>query len=374
MKTPLFMLILAFGACPVQPSVTPSRQADEPVQIDVYTSGTEGFHTFRIPALLVTRRGTRLAFAEGRKTSAADHGDVDLVLKRSTDGGRSWGPLQLIHEEGGDAPITIGNPCAVVDHSTGTIWLTMNRTNARVLVTSSNDDGATWAEPTDITDQVKRPGWGWYAMGPGVGIQLTRGPHRGRLVIPANHRETPDRAGTSYSHVIYSDDHGRTWKLGGSVGPHTNECQVVELADGTLLINARNHWGRYGDRPDLAPMRVVARSRDGGETWADVGFDKTLIEPNCQASLIRYPREAAEGGDMLLFSNPASKTTRHRLTVRASYNKGRTWPHSKLIYAGPTAYCCLAALPDGNIGLLYERDGSAKITFAQFSLHWLTEE
>jgi sialidase-1 len=173
--------------------------------------------------------------------------------------------------------------------------------------------------------------------------------------------------------VIYSDDHGRTWQLGGPVGPHTNECQVAELADGALLINARNHWGRYGKQPDKAGMRAVARSKDGGQTWSEPQLDKALIEPACQASLLRYTWPGPNGKSRLLFANPASPNRRHRLTVRLSYDEGVTWPVSKLIYDGHSAYSCLSVLPDGRIGLLYERDDSKKITFLAFTLDWLTE-
>jgi sialidase-1 len=171
--------------------------------------------------------------------------------------------------------------------------------------------------------------------------------------------------------VIYSDDHGRTWHLGGSVGPHTNECQVAELSDGSLLINCRNHWARSGSRPDLAFRRITARSPDAGQTWSAPQFAPTLIEPQCQASLIRYswPDQTRS---RLLFSNPASKSGRQRMTVRLSHDEGKTWPESKLIHEGSSAYSSLAALPDGRVGLLYERDNYSKMTFASFTLAWLT--
>jgi sialidase-1 len=343
---------------------------DQPVKTDVFVSGTDGYHTYRIPAVIVTPKGTVLAFCEGRKTSRSDHGDLDLVLRRSSDRGKTWAPMQIVYEEGGDAKITIGNPCPVVDRDTGRIWLPFCRNNDKVLVTYSDDDGANWAKPTEITDSVKKPGWGWYATGPGVGIQLEGGKHRGRLVIPCDHSEQIDGKRGMFSHVFYSDDHGQTWKLGGSADRHTDECQVVELSDGTLMINMRNYWGRDGKQQDKDKMRAVAISRDGGATWGDLRFDPALIEPICQASFLRHSAKGQPGDGRLLFSNPASPTTRHQLTVRLSSDEGKTWPVAKLLHEGPSAYSCLTVLPDGSVGCLYEggeKHAYEKIIFARFS-------
>lgn len=328
--------------------------ADQLSKTDVFVSGTDGYHTYRIPAVIVTPNGTVLALCEGRKTSRSDHGDLDLVLRRSTDGGKTWAPMQIVYEEGGDAKITIGNPCPVVDRDTGRIWLPFCRNNDKVLVTYSNDDGATWAKPTEITDSVKESGWGWYATGPGVGIQLERGEHKGRLIIPCDHRKQSDPERTTCSHIFYSDDHGQTWRLGGTVGPYTNECQVVELSDGTLMVNMRNYWGRNGKQQDKDKMRAVAISGDGGATWGDLRFDQTLIEPVCQAGFLRHSAKGQTDDGRLLFSNPASTTTRHQLTVRLSSDEGKTWPVATLLHEGPSAYSCLTVLPDGSIGCLYE--------------------
>jgi sialidase-1 len=345
------------------------------VQTDVFVAGKEGYHTFRIPSLLVTPKGTLLAFCEGRKTGSGDHGDVDLVLKRSGDGGKTWGALQLVHEEGGTAKITIGNPCPVVDSATGTIFLTLTRDNDDVLVTTSKDDGVTWSKPEVITKQVKKAGWTWYATGPGVGIQLREGPHKGRLLIPCDHREPRGEAKPTISHCFWSDDGGKTWQLGDDVALHTNECQAVELPGGGVLLNMRNYWGSDGKQPEKGKMRAVARSKDGGKTWGGLTFDKALPEPVCQASLIRY--SWAEKGDKgrLLFSNPATQQGRNTLTVKLSTDDGATWPVSKVLCAGPSAYSCLAALPGGEVGCLYERGEKTpyeKITLARFPLDWLT--
>jgi sialidase-1 len=345
-----------------------ARAAEDRFTIDVFTSGVGGYHTYRIPSLLVTPKGSLLAFCEGRKTGASDAGDIDLVMRRSDDRGRTWSPMTLVHEDGGTKPVTIGNPCPVVDATTGTTWLTFCRDNRDVVVMSSQDDGRNWTAPRTITEMVKKAAWTWYATGPGVGIQLTRGQHSGRLVIPCDHREPVDGKSVKFSHVIFSDDHGKTWALGGTVDRHTDECQVVELADGELLINMRNYWGRDGGRPDRAGMRALARSRDGGATWSPLTFDSTLIEPVCQASLIVVPRPGRPEERLLVFANPASTTARRNMTVRVSPDSGKTWPIAIPIDEGPAAYSCLAPLPEGRVGLLYERGKSNHITFTELSI------
>lgn len=361
----LFLAVIFVASACAEESLKP---------VHVFVGGQDGYFGYRIPSLITSRKGTLLAFCEGRKTNLGDDGDNDLLLRRSTDGGKTWQPQQLVHEEGGDAIITVGNPCAVEDHETGRLWLTMNRKNERVLVTHSDDDGLTWAAPTDITRSVSKPDWGWYAMGPGVGIVLEHGPHRGRLIFPANHRHTKNRSGPSSSHIIFSDDHGKTWQLGGIVAPHTNECQVVETlaenGDG-LLINMRNHLGRSGKMPERAGRRLISRSRDGGSTWSQPAPDDALIEPTCQASLIRYLWSSATNPGILLFSNPGSASKRANMTVRVSYDEGETWPESKAIDPGPSGYSCLTRLRDGRIGLIYESDNYKKLTFVAFSLDWL---
>ena len=340
-------------------------------QIDVFNAGQDGYHTFRIPALVVTKGGTLLAICEGRKTGRGDHGNLDMVQKRSTDGGKTWGPLELIHEEGGDAKITIGNPCPVVDQDTGVLWLPLTRDNDKVFVMSSADDGKTWTPPRDITADVKASDWTWYATGPGNGIQLTRGKHKGRLVIPCDHRvgvtkddeQNWDKAGRS--HVIYSDDHGKTWQLGGSTDYGMNECAVVELSDGTLLLNSRSYRGKA--------CRGISLSKDGGQSWEPTTDDSALVESVCQASMIRYRWPGKSTQSLLLFCNPAVPKGRHHLTVRLSYDEGTTWPISKLICEGSSAYSSLVALPEGDVGLLYERDDYKHLTFARLPLTWLEQ-
>jgi sialidase-1 len=347
----------------------PSPAAD-PKQAAVFVSGRDGYHTYRIPALLVTNKGTLLAFCEGRKRGRGDAGDIDVLLKRSFDGGKTWAKMQVVWDDGAN---TCGNPCPVLDARTGTIWLLLTHNLGRdtqamivngtsrgtrtVWVTRSADDGATWSKPVEITRAVKKPNWTWYATGPGVGIQLKSG----RLVVPCDNQVVGSKV--QQSHVILSDDGGKTWELGGVVGPGCNESQVVELQDGRVMLNIRSYRGQN--------RRLVAFSKDGGRTFSSPVADRQLIEPVCQASILRYPGK--RGG--ILFSNPAS-TRREKLTVRLSRDEGKTWPHAGVLHAGPAAYSCLAVLPDGMIACLYERgtrDAYETITCARFALDWLTE-
>ena len=337
---------------------------------------------YRIPSLLVSAKGTILAFCEAREGDDAD--PTDLVLKRSLyDPGGSvpqklngyerifgygvnWEPMQMVLPGKGKA---ITNPCPVVDRDDGTIlmccWHSLGGSLAahlkapwhgQVLILKSTDDGVTWSAAVDITPSV-----GPFLPGPGVGIQL----QSGRLVIPGYDNGT--RVGHGPSRVLYSDDHGRTWHAGAKVQKTTNESQAVELVDGTLMLNMRG--GHY---------RYVALSRDGGESWHKEFEDEALPDPRCQASLLRYSTEAAGGENRLLFSNIPNSgpfADRNNLTVRLSNDEGQSWPVSRRVNDGPAAYSCLSVLADGTIGLLYET-GTVhpyeRIKFVQFDLEWLT--
>ena len=335
-------------------------------QIDVFVSGEGGYHTYRIPAIVVSTKGTVLAFCEGRKTSRRDHGNIDLLLRRSTDGGKTFGPVQLVYEEGGDEEITCGNPTVLVDRETGTVWLAFCRNNDRVLMTHSDDDGASWSDPVDLTTTLKESSWTWYATGPGQGLQLERGPHRGRLIVPCNHTDRGKKH--CWSHVIYSDDHGKTWKLGGSLpDDHTSEPELVELVDGTLMMNTRN-WP-----PREAHRRAVSTSTDGGASWSETVHDPALITPHCQGSIRRLTAQPDYKKNRILFANPGSTKKRERLTIRISYDEAKTWSASKLVHPGGSAYSCLVVLPDTSIGCLYEKDDYRRLTLGRFTLEELTD-
>ena len=345
-------------------------------QQPLYVRGENGYDTYRIPAIVVTKSGAILAFCEGRMDGRGDAGNIDMLLRRSTDGGKTWSDQQVIWDDG---PNTCGNPAPVVDQETGTIHLLMtwnrgddhepdiiagtSQDTRRVYVTRSEDDGVTWAEPKEITPTTKLDNWTWYATGPGAGIQMQTGDYKGRLVIPCDHIEAETKH--YYSHVIYSEDHGETWQLGGRTPEHqVNECQVVELANGNLMLNMRNY-----DR--TKHHRQVAYSKDGGATWQGQKFDETLIEPVCQASIRRYGDFEGEEKRMILFSNPAHETKRLNLAVRLSLKNGKSWDKSLVLHHGPSAYSDLAVLPNGHVACLYERGDEnpyETITLATFAL------
>ncbi len=346
----------------------PFAAAASPTHVPVFTAGQDGYHTYRIPSVIVTPKGTVLAFCEGRKAGRGDAGNIDLVLKRSRDGGKTWGPLEVVWDDGAN---TCGNPCPVIDTKTGIIHLLLTHNlgtdseskivtgqserSRTVWISTSDDDGETWTKPREITKDTKKPEWTWYATGPGVGIQLKSG----RLLIPCDSKS--DLGKTRESHVIFSDDGGKTWQLGGIVGPHCNESQAVELADGTVLLNMRTYKANN--------RRQIAVSTDGGKTFTQPKEDSALIEPVCQGSILRWP------GQGILFSNPAS-TKRENMTLRLSTDEAKTWPKSLVLHKGPSAYSCLTVLPSGDVGCLYERGAKGayeEIAFAIVPKDWATE-
>jgi sialidase-1 len=350
-----------------------------------FRAGTEGYASFRIPAVVVSRTGTVLAFCEGRVDSAADHGHIDIVVKRSTDGGRTWGPLQVAASNGTDLA---GNPAPVV-LDTGRILLVHVRSAAsatedailrgrvpdadgrRVWVQHSDDDGVTWSAPKEITKSVKRDGWRWYATTPGHALQL----RSGRVVVAGNHTLAP--AGTdngtegkyNSGHCLLSDDRGETWYLGyldentdGYI--NANETTAAELPDGRVYFNTRNASPSPGNRAD-------AHSKDGGQTLVKPFRPQAgLTAPLCEASVLQL-----RDPDLLLYSGPADPAARALMTIRASADGGTTWRPAYTVDGLPAAYSDLTRVDAATVGLLYETgDFSAytTITFRRVPVNRLT--
>lgn len=351
----------------------PGRAA-EPVTTLLFDSGKEGYRRYRIPALLTTPKGTLLAFCEGRKDGGGLTGDIDIVLKRSGDGGKTWQALEVVADDGTH---TLGNPCPVLDQRDGTIWLALTRSHGLdteeaivagtsrektwVYLTSSRDEGRTWARLRDISAAAKRPGWTWYGAGPGIGIQL----QKGRLVIPCYHAEVNTKI--YRSHMLYSDDRGKTWEIGKSAGEDCSECQVAERRDGCLLLSARTLKGK--------PQRTTALSCDGGISWSAPERDANLYDPSCQASLLCLPEQGKDSKPHWLYAHPAGPGGRRNLTIRQSHDEGHSWTSAKMLRAGDSQYSCLALLPDGYIGCLYESwvDKNYRLYFDRLGVDWLME-
>lgn len=351
----------------------------------VFEAGQDGYKVYRIPAMIRASNMDLLAFCEARQ--GGDASQIDLVMKRSSDGGRSWGPLQIVQKNSdftqyfdGDVPaITIGNPAPVVDlldpKHPGRIWIPFTLENDRVFVIFSDDNGSTWSDRREITEDVKKEAWGWYATGPVHSIQIQRGPHRGRLVIPTDHRlgEDGKDGGDLGVHVILSDDHGMTWRLGAldetyDDGLGANETTVVELSDGTLYFNTRNQLG------GSAGTRGEAYSRDGGDSF-DSRSDQwkkfrpapdVLDPPVVQCSLISV------SDDLIVFSGPdengPSGKGRSDLRLRYSTDQTESWQDGPLVHTGPAAYSDLVRIDDDTLGVLFENgDASGKNSYQRIS-------
>jgi sialidase-1 len=325
---------------------------------DVFVSksidSNQGFPTYRIPAICKTAKGSLLAFAEGRQAVSDQAANV-LVLRRREASSMDWTPLQVVAR---DEPASLNNPC-VLATQTGRIFLMYQRfprgyhernvesgadpdKTCRSFVIQSDDDGRTWSAPRDISDVAKPPEALTVASGPGVGIELMKGRHRGRLVFPFN----LGARGHWTSFAVFSDDGGRTWQRGASApkapGTEPNETQIAELADGSILLNARNQAA--------AKMRLESRSSDGGATWETVVPRPDLPDPVCMGSVMRI----SFAPSVLAFTNPASTPGRINGTLRVSRDEGRTWTDSRVITPGSFAYSCLVPTSPGRVGVLYE--------------------
>lgn len=362
--------------------------------VPVFTSGTEGHKSYRIPAIISLPNGELLAIAEGRVHGAGDFGDINIVMKRSTDKGQTWGALQYIAEFD---TLQCGNPAPVVDltdplYPQGRIFLFYNTGNnhegevrkgkgyKQVWYKTSTDGGRTWGEPIDITLQVHRPNypqanaaynfkedWRTYANTPGHAMQFQTGKYKGRIYVAANHSAGgPQKQAEDYdAHGFYTDDHGKTFHLGASLNIHgSNESMATEISGGRLMFNSRNQKG------DIR-ARIIGISSNGGESWDTTYFDRNLPDPVCQASILNIGKK--NGKNILAFCNAADEKLRDNLTLRISFDDGKTWKKSFLLDKNPTvyenknkdytAYSDIVKLNEKGIGVLYEKENYSQIVF-----------
>jgi sialidase-1 len=377
---------------------------------DLFTAQQEGYALYRIPGMVVTTKGTVLAYCEARRTGKSDWDTIDILLRRSTDGGKSWEPRRKIADVPGPKTknpvalaqklanpddVTYNNAVAFADRN-GAVHFLFCLEYARCFYLRSDDDGESFSKPVEITATFEkfRPDYDWkvIATGPGHGIQLKPG----RLVVPVwmstgtgGHAHRP-----SVTSVVFSDDHGQTWQRGDIAVPNTdewvfpNETVAVELADGRVMLNVRSE--------SKVHRRIVTYSGDGTTGWSRPQFDSALLEPICMASMVRFSAQPSAPKNRVLFANPhnleradgkakeGGSRDRKNLSIKLSYDEAKTWGVSKTLEAGYSAYSDLAVLPDGTILCLYERgreaDAKSKkptsyafLTLARFNLEWLTD-
>jgi sialidase-1 len=357
---------------------------------EVFPPGMNGIARYRIPGIVVTPKGTVLAYCEARRNDRKDWGEIEIHLRRSTDGGKTWLPSQHIAHQGeriegnphkrtaeGAREQTVNNPVAIVDRVGGAIEFLYCVNYARCFSMRSTDDGVTWSQPVEITAAFepfrRKYDWKVIATGPGHGIQLKSG----RLVVPIwlAYGGVGDH-GPSAASTVFSDDHGKTWQAGELCLPNEggfnnpNETMIAELSDGSVLLVTRS--------VSKASRKIVTTSADGATGWSTPRFHPQLWEPICMASIIAHPSQPGT----LLFSNPhslardperneipAGRGPRQNLSIKLSRDDGKTWPVNKTLEAGPSAYSDLAVLPDGTVLCLYEVGES--IACARFNLEWI---
>lgn len=342
-----------------------SGQNLEEITVLLREHGDDGVDTYRIPGLVTTKKGSLIAVYDMRRNGAVDlQEDVDIGMNRSTDGGETWEPMKVIMDMGEWGGLAenqngIGDPSVLVDEVTGTIWVAAvwahghpgernwraskpglsPKTTSQFMLTKSEDDGITWSEPINITSQIKDPKWHLLLQGPGKGITMSDG----TLVFPAQFKDEDEMP---HATIIYSTDQGETWKIGTGAKPNTTEAQVVELDNGSLMLNMRDNRGG---------SRSIYTTENMGETWEEhVTSRSALIEPVCMASLIKH---TYRGKEYLLFSNPNSLEKREHMTIKLSSDMGNTWPedHQLLLDEGSgRGYSCMTSIDEETIGILYE--------------------
>ncbi len=380
-----YLLILTLFICSLQTSAARKYSV-------VFRSGTDGHDTYRIPAIIRLHDGTLLAFAEGRVKSSDDFGNIDIVLKRSKDNGQTWGPQITVADYGN---LQAGNPAPVVDLTDpdfphGRIFLFYNTGNnhedevrkgngcREVWYKTSTDGGITWTEAVNISSQVHRPyhpevnkaysfaeDWRSYANTPGHAMQFESGRLRGRIVVAANHSlGEPQKDWEDYtSHAFFTDDHGKSFSLSQVIPvPGSNEATAAEISGNRLIVNARNQKG------DIR-SRLVAISSNGGGTWDSIWFDKNLPDPVCEGSILSFRDKS--GKFILEFCNAANSKKRDDLTLRISFDEGKSWKISIPVdgsgdrkYEGDfTAYSDIVVMSANKTGIVYERDNYKEIVF-----------
>jgi sialidase-1 len=378
----LACLFLSFGH-----SIAQTSRAEEPRidKTDLFGAGQGGYETFRIPGIVVTKAGTVLVYCEARRGSRSDWADIEVLLCRSTNGGKTWSPPSRIADSKND---TVNNPVAIVDRDSGRIHFLYCINYHECFYMFSDDDGISFSKPREITETFepfrKDYNWGVLATGPGHGIQLKNG----RLLVPvwmstATHEHRPSAVST-----IYSDDHGTTWKNGEIVCAHPDplvnpsETIAVQLSDGRVQLNIRSE--------NLVYRRAISNSKDGATDWSPVTMHEGLYEPICMAGIVHLPKSFADNDSTFLFSNPYSENNpgkhgknefRHRenLTIRLSTDDCATWPVSRPLEPGISGYSDLAVGQDGTIYCAYERGGAdgfayQYLTLARFNRAWVEEK
>ena len=345
-----------------------------------FYSGLNGYCSYRIPTVVKSKRAV-LAFAEGRKNSTSDFGDIDLVYRRSTNGGKTWKPLQMLHDSDN---LSVQNPVPFYIKAKNKIVLLFNITpqsehdilnkdygpeDARkAYMTSSYDDGLTWTRPIEITADVKLPHWRWHALGPVHGIVLEHGKFKGRLVAPV--AISIEKGNKAYCMaLIYSDDSGENWKIGAvdtnlSDAVQSNETTIVELTNGHIYINTRDHLGGSREK-----NRGETYSLDGGLSFTSpiVESDK-FPSPIVQSALLRWATEKKGKRNVLLFSTPSNLNKRENLVVMASYDESKTWQTLYRVHNGFSAYSDMVKLNKKYLGVIYETDNYKKIRFKKIKL------